>query len=197
MNALVPINQHEAEPIVPYAVRLSERHLERRERWAALAVRDDPIMLRPYKDPEESWPRLPAPVVRSLPIDPAVAAANALVAAAVEARYDGVQMKTVIAFVAAAYGIPVQLLKSKLRCAHLVRPRQVSAYLCHLLSHRSLVQIGKTLGDRDHTTILHAYRKIKALTEADPGFAVWVECLKARLEETRVPGAASPQLGAE
>lgn len=58
-------------------------------------------------------------------------------------------------------------LMSDRRHKKLVLPRHVAAYLLKTLTPRSLPQIGKELGGRDHTTILHAVRKIEALRQTD------------------------------
>ena len=42
-------------------------------------------------------------------------------------------------------------------------------YLCKLLTTRSLPEIGRRFGGRDHTTVLHAQRKVKELVESDAG----------------------------
>ena len=48
-----------------------------------------------------------------------------------------------------------------------VRPRQVAMYLAKTLTLRSLPEIGRRFGGRDHTTVLHAVRKIEALVAKD------------------------------
>ena len=49
---------------------------------------------------------------------------------------------------------------SSRRTATVVRPRQIAMYLSKLLTPRSLPEIGRRFGGRDHTTVLHAVRKI-------------------------------------
>ena len=49
---------------------------------------------------------------------------------------------------------------SKQRPLHIVRPRQIAMYLAKELTQKSLPEIGKAFGGRDHTTVLHAVRKI-------------------------------------
>ncbi len=48
-----------------------------------------------------------------------------------------------------------------------MRPRQIGMYLAKTLTARSLPEIGRRFGGRDHTTVLHAIRKIEALKQAD------------------------------
>ena len=49
---------------------------------------------------------------------------------------------------------------SKKRPAHIARPRQIAMYLAKELTQKSLPEIGDMFGGRDHTTVLHAVRKI-------------------------------------
>ena len=58
-------------------------------------------------------------------------------------------------------------LKSKNRSRSIARPRQLAMALAKELTNRSLPEIGKAFGDRDHTTVLHACRTIAALREED------------------------------
>ena len=70
--------------------------------------------------------------------------------------------------VAEYYRIKVSDLKSKNRSRSIARPRQVSMALAKELTNRSLPEIGKSFGDRDHTTVLHACRKVVELRETEP-----------------------------
>lgn len=65
------------------------------------------------------------------------------------------------------YGIGYQQLVGPQRHRKLVRARQVAAYLASTVTGRSLPQIGRSIGGRDHSTILHACRKISAELERD------------------------------
>ena len=58
-------------------------------------------------------------------------------------------------------------LKSKNRSRSIARPRQLAMALAKELTNRSLPEIGKAFGDRDHTTVLHACRTIAVLREED------------------------------
>ncbi len=55
-------------------------------------------------------------------------------------------------------------------------------YLAKLLTSRSLPEIGRKFGGRDHTTVMHAVRKIEELKAADPALAEDVELLRRMLE---------------
>ena len=69
--------------------------------------------------------------------------------------------------VAEYYRIKVSDLKSKNRSRSVARPRQVAMALAKELTNRSLPEIGKSFGDRDHTTVLHACRKVVELRESE------------------------------
>jgi len=70
-------------------------------------------------------------------------------------------------------------LKSARRTAEVVQPRQIAMYLVKTLTTRSLPDIGRRFGGRDHTTVLHAVRKIERLCETDPVLAARLEEIKA------------------
>jgi chromosomal replication initiator protein len=62
-------------------------------------------------------------------------------------------------------------LLSKRRSRSVARPRQVAMSLAKELTNHSLPEIGNAFGGRDHTTVLHACRKIKELRETDTDIA--------------------------
>jgi chromosomal replication initiator protein len=62
--------------------------------------------------------------------------------------------------VAEAHSVPVEKMKARGRASQIARARQVAMYLTRELTHLSLAQIGEHFGGRDHTTVLHAHRKI-------------------------------------
>jgi len=71
--------------------------------------------------------------------------------------------------VAEYYKIKVADLLSKRRTRTVTRPRQVAMSLAKELTNHSLPEIGDAFGGRDHTTVLHACKKIVELQETDPG----------------------------
>lgn len=72
-------------------------------------------------------------------------------------------------------------IEAKRRTARVVVPRQIAMYLCKELTTRSLPEIGKQFGNRDHTTVLHNVRKIAALVETDATLADEITEIKRRL----------------
>jgi hypothetical protein len=73
--------------------------------------------------------------------------------------------------VARHFNITRHDLISQRRTAELVKPRQIAAYLSRELTQHSLPEIGRRFGNRDHTTILYAVRKISRQLAADPELA--------------------------
>ncbi len=69
-------------------------------------------------------------------------------------------------------------LLSSCRARTLVRPRQIAMYIAKVMTGRSLPEIGRRFGNRDHTTVLHAVRKIESMVKHDTVLAQEVELLK-------------------
>lgn len=84
--------------------------------------------------------------------------------------------------VAEHFNIRLSDMQSARRARAIARPRQVAMYLAKQLTSRSLPEIGRKFGGRDHTTVMHAVRKIEELREADQGFAEDVDLLRRMLE---------------
>ncbi|MEL6965775.1 MAG: chromosomal replication initiator protein DnaA [Pseudomonadota bacterium] len=81
------------------------------------------------------------------------------------------------------YNVPRTDLLSTRRTQVIVRPRQISMYLSKILTPRSLPEIGRRFGGRDHTTVLHAVRKIESLLKDDKQLAQEIELLKRLIHE--------------
>jgi chromosomal replication initiator protein len=64
-----------------------------------------------------------------------------------------------------------------------VRPRQIAMFLAKVLTSRSLPEIGRRFGGRDHTTVLHSVRKVEQMIKDDIDLAQEIELLKRMLEE--------------
>jgi chromosomal replication initiator protein len=94
-----------------------------------------------------------------------------------------VKIEDIQRVVARQYNVSRSDLLSSRRTANVVRPRQVAMYLSKTLTLRSLPEIGRRFGGRDHTTVLHAVRKIEGLVGKDPVLADEVELLKRQLQE--------------
>ncbi|MDH5410147.1 MAG: chromosomal replication initiator protein DnaA, partial [Alphaproteobacteria bacterium] len=84
--------------------------------------------------------------------------------------------------VAEHFNIKLAEMSSARRSRAVARPRQVAMYLAKQLTARSLPEIGRKFGGRDHTTVMHAVRKVDELRGLDAAFAEDVELLKRMLE---------------
>jgi chromosomal replication initiator protein len=84
--------------------------------------------------------------------------------------------------VAEHFTIKMAEMTSSRRARIVARPRQVAMYLAKQLTSRSLPEIGRKFGGRDHTTVMHAVRKIEELIASDRALAEDVELLRRMLQ---------------
>ena len=84
--------------------------------------------------------------------------------------------------VAEHFNIRFADMHSARRSRAVARPRQVAMYLSKHLTSRSLPEIGRKFGGRDHTTVMYAVQKVEELRQADPSFDEDVELLRRMLE---------------
>jgi chromosomal replication initiator protein len=84
--------------------------------------------------------------------------------------------------VAEHFSIRITDMSSARRARNVARPRQVAMYLAKQLTQRSLPDIGRRFGGRDHTTVMHAVSRVGELMSRDAGFAEDVELLRKMLE---------------
>jgi chromosomal replication initiator protein len=84
--------------------------------------------------------------------------------------------------VAEHYSIRLTDMSSARRARAVARPRQVAMFLAKQLTSRSLPEIGRKFGNRDHTTVMHAVSRVSELMERDGNFAEDVELLRRLLE---------------
>jgi chromosomal replication initiator protein len=74
-----------------------------------------------------------------------------------------ISLATIMAQTAQYFGISIDDLQGQSRSRVLVTARQIAMYLCRELTDMSLPKIGQAFGGRDHTTVMHAERKIRQL----------------------------------
>ncbi len=84
--------------------------------------------------------------------------------------------------VAEHWNIRLSDMSSARRARAVARPRQVAMYLAKQLTSRSLPEIGRKFGNRDHTTVMHAVKVVAELIETDAEFSERVELLRRMLE---------------
>ncbi len=84
--------------------------------------------------------------------------------------------------VARHFGLTEKEIVSHSRLRRIARPRHVAMYLARRMTERSLEDIARRLGASDHTTVLHACRRVEALMGEDPDFAEDVLAIASRLQ---------------
>jgi len=94
-----------------------------------------------------------------------------------------VRVEEILKLVSAHFNVTRADLLSARRTASVVRPRQIAMYLSKTLTLRSLPEIGRRFGGRDHTTVLHAVRKVESLVAIDPALKDEISLLKRMLTD--------------
>ena len=84
---------------------------------------------------------------------------------------DQLTPERIIALVSERFSIRTDALFGQRRTRSVVLPRQVAMYLLRQLTDLSLVEVGRTFGGRDHTTVLYACEKVALQVASDPSFA--------------------------
>ena len=93
-----------------------------------------------------------------------------------------VTIDEIIRKVADHYNLRMTDILSPRRARSVARPRQVAMFLAKTLTTKSLPEIGRRFGGRDHTTVIHAVRRIEELRARDNQIAEDVELLRRMLE---------------
>ncbi|MBT9292804.1 chromosomal replication initiator protein DnaA [Prosthecodimorpha staleyi] len=93
-----------------------------------------------------------------------------------------VKIEDIQRIVCKQYNVSKADLLSSRRTRTVVRPRQIAMYLSKTLTPRSLPEIGRRFGNRDHTTVLHAVRKIEDMIKTDRAFQDEVDGLKRQID---------------
>ena len=94
-----------------------------------------------------------------------------------------ITVDTIQRTVASYYRIKPEDMSSGLRARRVARPRQVAMYLCKRLTSRSLPEIGRLFGGRDHTTVMHALKKISALCAESEDWAEDIRRISEDLQQ--------------
>jgi chromosomal replication initiator protein len=93
-----------------------------------------------------------------------------------------VRAETIQKIVAMKYSVDVKDLKGQQRTASIAMPRQVAMYLACVMTELSSTDIGRAFGGKDHSTVLHARKKIEKKLEEDPFFLELVNKLQADIK---------------
>lgn len=79
------------------------------------------------------------------------------------------------------YGVSVKEIKGTKRVQNIVQARQIAMYLAREMTDNSLPKIGKEFGNRDHSTVLHAYNKIKSAVTQDDNLALEIQTIRGKI----------------
>lgn len=176
--------------ITPTQEAAINRHIEFRRKIAARAIPDAGICLRPKRE-EEPLPPAVDPVAqwrqeqwqqRQLAIHPLPIRTWFSVLEDITPHGDiPPSIAEIQKATSAFYKVSRTDMCSVRRTADIVRPRQVAMYLARSMTLHGLPSIGRLFGGRDHTTVLHAHRKIERLITIDGALADEVSAIRARL----------------
>jgi len=95
-----------------------------------------------------------------------------------------IKIDDILRIVSRHFAVSKQDILSQRRHRSVVRPRQIGMYLAKHLTSRSLPEIGRRFGDRDHTTVLHAIRKIDKEVGENPRLKDELDELKRQLNRS-------------
>lgn len=108
--------------------------------------------------------------------------AQAVLADILQSRSLALSVESIQKLVAGYYQVKIADLKSSRRQRILVRPRQVAMYLCRKHAGASFPELGSRFGDKDHTTIMSACKKVDSLLKTDAALRKEVNELERRLD---------------
>jgi len=108
--------------------------------------------------------------------------AQAMLADSVRANARRITVDEIQKACAAHYRIEPSEMRSKRRARAVARPRQVAMYLAKKMTPRSLPEIGRIFGGRDHSTVIHAVRTIEGLRQTNPDIDSDIRALQRQLE---------------
>lgn len=156
-----------------FEMRLHAEHKARLARFSAAAVQHNTI---PFVEPPP-----PRPTATSIPPLPSISNEQIKEAHLMFERQWVNQVEIIQRAVLSKFpGITMADMKSQSRSARYFIPRHIAMYLCKEMTNKSLPDIGRRFGGRDHTTVLNAINRITARLLDDEEFAQFVN----RIRET-------------
>ncbi len=93
------------------------------------------------------------------------------------AKHKLITIDIILRETASYFALKTEDLKAKKRTKNVALPRQIAMYLCRELTDASLPKIGEEFGGRDHTTVMHAHKKISAELNSDQQLRAHIEQL--------------------
>lgn len=167
------------------------------ERWRVRPMPQAPRVV-PKLDAKPAPRRNPVPALFLPPIvipeNPVLAECLASIREAeAEMRpwhYRSVTLADVARVVAERFDVTVMDLKSARRAQRVALPRQVAMFVAKMVTPRSYPEIGRSLGGRDHTTIMHGVRKIEGLRQIDKHLSAEIDAIIAILSPRQREGVS-------
>ena len=169
---------------VEAARRQMERYLERMTAIEARVEREKKRRLDGWRarHAAEAVERVAEKARRQAELEAEAAKAVRAAQAAAKLRNMGnIPIGAILGACADFYGVPVSSLFADRRAQEIVKARHIAMYLAKELTPRSLPDIERRMGGKDHTTVLHGVRKIAALIKRDPDLAAEVATIRARI----------------
>jgi chromosomal replication initiation ATPase DnaA len=162
--------------MTPFVERLHTEHKQRLARFAEAAMRHNTVPFKPAPRPAPASAEEASPPLRPISDDQFKEAHDLL--EGVINKVEIIQRAVLTKFT----GITLNDLKSARKPANVARARQIAMYLCKELTGKSLPDIGRRFGGRDHTTVLHAVRKIALQVQQDEDLSALIEAIKEDLK---------------
>jgi chromosomal replication initiation ATPase DnaA len=169
---------------VEIARRQMERYLERTTAIEARVEREKKRRLDEWRARQaaEAVGRVAEKLRKQAELEAEAAKAAGAAQADAEIRSMGtIPIGAILGACAVFYGVPISSLFADQRTLDIVKARHIAMYLAKELTPRSLPDIGRRMGGKDHTTVLHGVRKIAALIKTDPNLAAEVATIRARI----------------
>lgn len=182
MEAIATLVENDPYMKLPFKDRLHARRA-RRDRIAAKAVQSElPVFSLPERQPapEFSFGRW---IERQARLNPMPKPAWFCIVAELNTIPRQPKIEEIQRVVRTAYRLTKAEFVAERRTAPVVRARQIAMYLAKTMTCRSLPEIGRRFGGRDHTTVLHAVRKIEALIVRDTQLAAEVGSFRLQVME--------------
>jgi len=157
-----------------------ERVNARRARLARLGMGTQSVA-KPAEIERKTYivePVAPRPKISRYYTDAAYEASWSVEICGLEMIYGPTNINTILKVVAKHYKVSIDDIVSARRTSDIVMPRHIAMYLARTMTPRSFPEVGRRMGNRDHTTVLHGFKKIERLVRENPNVADDVNAIK-------------------
>lgn len=198
-DALIGLNQRMKGILIGgFNVRIDEPDFELRRKIAIAKAREFALKRPDFSPPQQAFDILAARIigtgravegaVKQIFASSALIGQEATLEVVLEAIADrfgapskSLPVETIKKRVAAHFEISIEDLIGPRRHIAVARPRQIAMYFCKKFTKRSYPDIAARMGGRDHTTVMHAVKRIEELASNDPNFAASLQTLANKL----------------